>query len=230
MTESNAPTDLDHVVAVSLHFYDALAEILGESVGTTTHRSMLALGTASTALEHGIAILSTVQGGQLASASVLLRAQFEAVTRALWLHYCAEDRWIEDYFATLRDNPARDPSDKIKMNQMLNDLSASAPPPVAAMLQPLKQAAWGPLNSYVHSGIHAVIHQHVDPTENFADSTLRNGNGLAGMAAMLIAVSSGESDLARAVAEIQLDHLDCLPPLNPPPTSSPAPPAPAPAQ
>ena len=181
---------------------------------------MLALGTASTALEHGIAILSTVQGGQLASASVLLRAQFEAVTRALWLHYCAEDRWIEDYFTTLRDNPARDPSNKIKMDEMLVVLHSRAPAAIARMLQPLKQSAWGPLNSYVHSGIHAVLHQHVDMTEDFADSTLRNGNGLAGMAAMLIAVSSGESDLIHAVAQIQLDHLDCLPPLNPPAASA----------
>ena len=219
MTDTDALTDLDHVVSASLDFYDALAEILGESVGTTTHRSMLALGTASTALEHGIAILSTVQGGQLASASVLLRAQFEAVTRALWLHFCADDGWIERYFNAVKANPTRDPNISPAMDEMLSELSSNAPPRIAAMLQPLKQAAWGPLNSYVHSGIHAVLHQHVDMTADFADSTLRTSNGLAGMAAMLLAVSSGDEELVHAVAQIQLDHLDCLPPLAPAPTS-----------
>ena len=219
MTAPDTATALDDVVAVSLHFYDALAEILGESVGTTTHRSMLALGTASTALEHGIAILSTVQGGQLASASVLLRAQFEAVTRALWLNFCADDGWIERYFNAVKANPSSDTNISPAMDEMLSELSSNAPPRIAAMLQPLKQAAWGPLNSYVHSGIHAVLHQHVDMTADFADSTIRTSNGLAGMAAMLLAVSSGDEELVHAVAQIQLDHLDCLPPLAPAPTS-----------
>jgi len=218
MTDTDTPAGLNHVVACSLDYYETLAEALGETIGTATHRSILALGTASTALEHGLAILTTVQGGQLASACVLLRAEFEAVTRALWLHYCADDPWIEKYFNTVKSNPAKDPNISPSMDDMLKHLETRAPPAIARMLQPLKQGAWGPLNSYVHSGIHAIAHQHVNLTDDFADSTLRNANGLAGMAAMLIAMSSGDSEFVHRIAQIQHDHLDCLPPLNPTPT------------
>ena len=217
MTDTDTPAGLNHVVACSLDYYETLAEALGETIGTATHRSILALGTASTALEHGLAILTTGHGCRRAAASVLLRAQFEAVTRALWLHYCADDPWIEAYFRSVRDNPNRDPGTDIKMQKLLDDLETHAPPAIARMLQPLKQGAWGPLNSYVHSGIHAIAHQHLDLTDDFADSTLRNANGLAGMAAMLIAMSSGDSEFVHRIAQIQHDHLDCLPPLNPTP-------------
>jgi hypothetical protein len=217
MSDDAAPPELAHALDCSLDFFGALAEALDESVEIASRRSLLAQGTASAALEHGFSIVTLVQGGQLASASVLLRAQFEAVVRALWLHYCADDAWIEKYFAAVKANPTKDPGLSRGMDDMLADIAARAPAALANMLKPLKQGAWGPLNSYVHSGIHAVVHQHAGPTTDFALSTLRNGNGLAGMAATLSAIMTGDNEMMRAVVAAQHAHLDCLPPLETPP-------------
>jgi len=58
--------------------------------------------------------------------------------------------------------------------------------------QPLKHGARGPLNSYVHSGIHPIVPQHAGVSDDFALATLLNANGLTGMAAMLAAELSGD--------------------------------------
>jgi hypothetical protein len=103
------------------------------------------------------------------------------------------------------------------MDEMLKDLDAKAPRGVASRLQPLKKGAWGPLNSYVHSGIHAVVHQHAGVSVDFARATLRNANGLTGMAALFTADRSGDPQQVVKVIEAQYAYLDCLPPLNPSP-------------
>ena len=214
MTDST-DDDVEHVLAVSARFYEALASTLGETVEIDSHRNLLAQGTVSVVLEHGVSIVWLVERGHLASASVLLRAQFEALTRALWLHYCADDAWIEKYFAAVKNSPTKNPHISRGMDDMLADITARAPPALARMLQPLKESAWGPLNSYVHSAIHAVLHQHTGAPAGFALATLRNSNGLAGMAATLTGILCDDRNMRSAVVAIQHEHLDCLPPLDP---------------
>ena len=175
-------------------------------------------------MEHGISIVLLVEANQLASASVLLRAQFEALVRALWLQFAADDAWIEKYFAALQADPSKDPGNPISVDKMLQHLDAKAPRGIASKLQPLKDAAWGPLNSYVHSGIHPIVHQHTGVSIEFALATLRNANGLTGMTAMLAADAFGDQQKVLSVLDAQYAHLDCLPRLNPnpqPPSTGP---------
>ncbi len=216
---SATPTaaDLQNLLHRTIDLHDALATAVGESVHVGNRRDLLAQGTTSVVHEHGFAILALVREGQLASAAVLLRAQFEALVRALWLHYCAEDTWIERYFAAVQAEPRKDPNIARGMEEMLGDLESGAPARITQLLRPLKTAAWGPLNSFVHSGVHAIVHQHLGPTPDFAVPTLLNSNGLTGMAAMLTAVMSGEPERVHAVASAQHAHLDCLPPIALPP-------------
>lgn len=215
MTDSSAHPELARVLECSVAFYGTLNEVLGDKQEIRSHRDLLAQGTLATTLEHGISIVLLVEASQLASASVLLRAQFEALVRALWLHFAADDAWIENYFAKVQADPSKDPGNPLSMDKMLQHLAAKAPRGIANRLQPLKDAAWGPLNSYVHSGIHPIVHQHAGVSEEFAFATLRNANGLTGMAAMLAAELSGDPQRVIRVLEVQYAHLDCLPPVNP---------------
>jgi hypothetical protein len=88
------------------------------------------------------------------------------------------------------------------------------------MLRALKDGAWKPLNSYVHGGIHPVTQQHRGYTDDYVSQTLRNANGLSMMAVMLLAVMSGDAKSVAAIRQLQLDHLECLPPLAPETASS----------
>lgn len=55
------------------------------------------------------------------------------------------------------------------------------------------------------------VHRGYPP--EYAVQTLINANGLTTMAAMLMAILSGDSNLTREVRQIQFSYLDCLPPL-----------------
>ena len=151
----------------------------------------------------------------VASAIVLLRSQFEAVVRALWLDGVATDEWIERFFAAVKANPLKDPNFAKQVQEMLPALADSRHAPAARMLNALKETGWGPLNSYVHSGIHPVLQHHLGYPPEYAIQVLRNSNGLSGMAAMLMAMLTDDVDTVMAVRNAQLAHLDCLPPLVP---------------
>jgi hypothetical protein len=215
MTDPSAHPELAQALESSVAFYAALDDILGGKTEIGSHRELLTQGTIGTTLEHGISIVLLVEANQLASASVLLRAQFEALVRALWLHFAADDAWIEKYFAALQADPSKDPGNSLSMDKMLQHLAAKAPRGIASKLQPLKDAAWGPLNSYVHSGIHPIVHQHAGVSVEFALATQRNANGLTGMAAMLAAEAFGDQRQVLSVLDAQYAHLDCLPPISP---------------
>lgn len=189
--------DLQHVLECSAGPYEALHAILGDSLEVETHRDLLTQGTCSIAIEHGVSVWVLVEAGNLASAIALQRPQLEAVVRALWLHDVATDEWIERYFAAVKANPMKDPN--------------FSPP-------------MGEMNSYVHSGIHPIVQHHAGYPPEYAIQALRNSNGLAGMAATLMAMMTGDPVIATGVRDAQLAHLDCLPPLETPPPTEPSPP------
>jgi len=224
MTDEQIQDPVAHVLECSIAFYAALDSILGDKQEIGSHRDLLTQGTIATTLEHGVSIVLLVEANQLTSASVLLRAQFEALVRALWLHFAADDAWIENYFAKLQADPSKDPGNPLSMDKMLQHLAAKAPRGIASKLQPLKDSAWGPLNSYVHSGIHPIVHQHAGVSEEFALATLRNANGLTAMAAMLAAELSGDPQLMVSILDAQYTHPDCLPPFDASSATTAAPP------
>jgi hypothetical protein len=217
MTDISTPPtapDLAAVLARSADLYRALHAVLGDTLEVETPRDLLTQGTCSVAIEHGRSVCVLVDMENVASAIVLQRAQFEAVVRSLWLHDLATDEWIDRYFAAAKANPLKDPNQSPKMPEMLSALADSRHAPAVRMLNTLKEAAWGPLNSYVHSGIHPIMQHHAGFPPEYAIQVLRNSNGLSGMAATLMALQTGDADIAMAVRDAQLENLDCLPPLS----------------
>jgi hypothetical protein len=86
------------------------------------------------------------------------------------------------------------------------------------MLIELKRGAWKPMNSYVHGGVHPVMQFHLGYPPEYATQTVLNANGLSAMAAMVLAIMSGDEAITKGIREIQLAYLDCLPPLVAPPS------------
>jgi len=221
--------DLRHVLDCSADFYQSLHAVLGDTVEVSTKRDLLTQGTCSIAIEHGLSVCTLIEDGHLTSAIALLRPQFEAVVRALWLHDVATDDWLERYFQAAKANPMKDPNASPQMTDMLNALSSKRLAPAVRMLQALKDAAWGPMNSYIHSGIHPIVQHHTGFPPEYAIQALRNANGLTGMAATLMAMMTNDGTIATGVRNAQLAHLDCLPPVGPtsvvPATAATTPPA-----
>lgn len=187
---------------------------------TLSSRGNLTLAAGDIAIEHGESVARLLAAGNLTSAVVLLRAQFEAATRAIWLHYVATDDWVEKFLKSIPPGTQKDPNNTPGMDVMLAAIDEKAPAEVGRMLRALKDGAWAALNSYVHTGLHPMLQYHLGYPPEYAIQTIRNANGLSTMGAMIIAVLSGQSRLTKAIKEVQLSHLHCLPPLagdSPPP-------------
>ena len=122
------------------------------------------------------------------------------------------DGWVAKNEGLLAAGTLNEPQAP-SMDDMLVAISRNAPESVGRMLRELKAGAWKPLNSYVHGGIHPLTQHHRGYSNEYAHQTLQNANGLATMAAMLLAVMSGKPDITALIRETQLEHLDCLPPL-----------------
>jgi hypothetical protein len=215
------PDLLQSILEQSSALLDALNTHLDQATLDGSSRSQLTHAAAEIALEHGQSICFLVAGNALTSAIVLLRTQFEAVTRTLWLHYAATDDWVAKYLASVPPGSQKDPNQTPAMDEMLKSIGATAPAAVGRMLTGLKQGAWASLNSYVHTGLQPMLKYHLGHAPEYAIQTVRNANGLSVMAAMVIAMLTGNRDVTRIVRDIQLRHLDCLPPLAAPAEESP---------
>ena len=172
----------------------------------------LAIATSKVVLEHGMSICLLVEAGNLASANALLRAQFEALVRGLWDRFAANDDWFAKYWDAARANPTKDPNISWGMDDMLDSIATKAPPQIAPQLVAFKTKAWGPLNSFVHGGVHPIALQVAGPDFDMVAGTVRNSNGLTIMSCAAAATLTGDQRHSHEIALIQRRFLDCGPP------------------
>lgn len=213
----------DATVKACLRKTDSLYKTVSTLVGLAGHdgtpRSHVTASLCAITLEHGYSIRALLDIGHVTSAIALLRTQFEANVRALWVYFAASDEWVDKVSSLIESGSLKEPSTP-GMDDMLAAIDGVAPASIGRMLKSLKDGAWKPLNSYVHGGIHPVTQQHHGYSAGYLLQTLRNANGLATMAAMLLGVMSGDQKITGAIRRAQLDHLECLPPLAESPTET----------
>jgi hypothetical protein len=104
-------------------------------------RSHLAGACLHASIEHGFAILVLVDEDLFGPALALIRLQFEAYVRGLWLVQCANDGQLDK--AGHDESPA--------MNSMIASLEKPGLLD-SALLSTIKGDAWKPLNSLTHTG------------------------------------------------------------------------------
>jgi hypothetical protein len=122
----------------------------GLTLGEPCKRSYLSGACLHASIEHGMAILVLVDEDLYGSALALIRLQFEAYVRGIWLAQCAGDNEVDR--AGHDDFP------------VINSMIASLEKPGlldSALLSTLKRDAWKPLNSLTHTG-----YQQIGPRLN----------------------------------------------------------------
>lgn len=98
-------------------------------------------------LEHHVGIVHLVSGRMTGSAFALIRAQFETLVRALWLHLCATPEELQA-FANSDHLP-------LKVGPMVAVIE-SHPSFEDKVLSGIKLNAWKAMNGYIHGGMHQV--------------------------------------------------------------------------
>ncbi|GEA07512.1 hypothetical protein KUL42_22730 [Alteromonas sp. KUL42] len=164
----------------------------------------------SVALEHSASLRQLVLNGNYTSAICIMRSQFEALTRALWLFYAASNQKVDNTMALLSER-SQNADQKPNNSEMITKLEGKAPEQAVQMLKEFRDIQWKALNSYVHGGIHALQRHGTGYPEKLVKDIIKSSNGLLTMTAMMAAILTGNKLIVQDISRIQLKHKDCLP-------------------
>lgn len=164
------------------------------------------------ALEHSTSLRQLVLNGNYTSAICIMRSQFEALTRALWLFYAASNQKVDNTMALLSER-SQNADQKPNNSEMITKLEGKAPEQAVRMLKEFRDIQWKALNSYVHGGIHALQRHGTGYPERLVKDIIRSSNGLLTMTAMMAAILTGNKLIVQDISNIQSRHKDCLPQL-----------------
>jgi hypothetical protein len=206
---------LDPLLLRSEALYFAISDLLAKSRVNTDPKSVLTATYADISLEHGQSLLVLVAHGNLNTAQAILRMQLDLVVKALWVYYAAPAGRIEALYAALVNGSLKEPNNLPGISEMLESVAEKGPPAVGELLAAFKSAAWQPLSSYIHGGIHALHQRHRALPSNYATDTLRNSNGLSIQATMMFAIAASGSLPPGAIANLQLRFMDVGPSMAP---------------
>lgn len=165
---------------------------------------------ASLAAEHGSAVRVLLGAGLGVSAAVVLRAQYEATLRAVWLCYSAKPEQVQMLHGDLTPDSERQAKGLPQAADMLAELAGKAPEAALISLTNFRAQSWAALNSFVHAGLHSLNRHKVGLPLAIAEGALRSSNGLSLMVAVQAAVATGSQALASQVAKAQVGYSDCF--------------------
>lgn len=192
--------------------YLELAFDISAYEGHVRFRTAIVAG--SLALEHGEGVRGLLALRLGVSAAVLLRAQYEAVLRSVWICYVADDKQISLLAQDISVEAERSAKGLPQAGEMLLAIERAAPEAASQLLRNFRTQSWAALNSFVHTGVHAMSRHKGGLPLQLAEGALRSSNGLCVLAAMQCAVSTGSHALVHQIGLAQQVFEDCLPTLR----------------
>lgn len=205
------PYSLNEQLSQSAKLESKLVEFLSLQAFTTEKRIKGSRILCSVVYEHSESVKILISTGNLTSATGLVRLQYEALVRAMWLLYAASDITVDKLMAELTNETAQKANKLPMLSEMLTKLEGKAPEVAMDALNEFKQYSWKALSSYVHGGIHAISrHSKGYPVEQLIQ-LLKISNGLLIMSGMLLIILSGDTNQKGKIPSIQMKFKDCLP-------------------
>jgi hypothetical protein len=213
---SSSADGLDKILRRSDELLRAIFQRMEGAEFDESLRGKAAFGMCSAAFEHGASLRFLITHGCATSGTALMRLQYEAVTRAMWLLYVAPDSAVEKMSAPLsleNEQAAKNlPSVNEMLDQIRKGVGTTVPAPASEMLDRFREVSWRSLNSFVHGGIHALRRQTDGYPVQLILDVIRSSNALSTMAGMTLALLTDEAT-ARSMAQVQPEFADCLPEL-----------------
>lgn len=155
-----------------------------------------------------------IASGNFTSAIGLLRLQYEAFTRSVWLFYAASDLAVSELMTELTSESARKSQKLPMLSEMLKKLEDKAPQVVSDQLLEFREYSWKPLSSYIHGGIHAIQRHSNGYPLPLLIQTIKASNGVSLMAAMFLIILANDTSKKGFIPKIQQEFKDCLPELK----------------
>lgn len=205
-----------------LHRSDVLEEAIIDLLDLETYQTFdasdrvtVSLSACIVSMDHARGLRALIRENLPTPAISLMRLQYEALTRSVWLLYAAPDSDVEKLNATLTSTAESAAKRLPMLSEMLIAIEGKAPPSATQMLTQFKDISAGALNSFVHGGIHPLKRQSDGYPLSLLSQVIRNSNGFFTMSGMIFAILSGNHIIAKRMAAIQPDFNDCLPELLP---------------
>lgn len=193
--------------------FGILAEVTDQPLYEDSARTELSATLAITALEIARSVRILCAADQLLGATVCLRSQFESLVRSVWTLHCASEHEIRRLSTnSLTPETAQGAKNIPLAAQMLEDLEEiPSLKNLMVALNEFKASAWRPLNSFVHAGLHAVIHTKFGWPQDLVDQTFRMSNGLCLLAFTQIGLLNGTPGIQGEIIALAASFSSVLP-------------------
>ena len=188
-----------------------LADVVDYPLFDNSHRINLSATLAVSSLQFATATRALCASGLLLGASATLRSQFEAVVRSVWALHRATDYQINCLSADLNHESQQASKNIPSVHTMLVELEKF--PHLANLLTSVKEfkdSSWLPLNSFVHSGVHAVHWTRNEAPPQLLDQTFRASNGLTLIAFQGIGILTGRPGIQSELFAVTASFSSCF--------------------
>ncbi|PKQ76238.1 hypothetical protein CF111_01470 [Aeromonas sobria] len=202
---------INHLLSRSVELEKNLLEFLVLPPFDDSQRIMVSRVMCSISFEHAESAKMLISTGNLTSATGLVRLQYEALVRAMWLLYAATDTDVLKLTSELTQETAHKENRLPMLSEMLDKLQGKAPQEPLNMLREFKQYSWRPLSSFIHGGIHAIDRHSKGYPLPLLEQMVRISNGVSLMVGMLLVILHGGGEQVGKIPRIQREFADCLP-------------------
>ncbi|SDG67641.1 hypothetical protein SAMN05216603_1031 [Pseudomonas benzenivorans] len=193
-------------------FFEHLSNIVDHPLYDDSVRVNLSATLAVSSMQFAAAVRVLCAEGLMLGASTTLRSQFEALVRCVWVLHRATDQQVEKLSADLNHETQQASKNIPQVNEMLAELKKI--PQLTNLLVSLnefKESSWLPLNSFVHSGIHAIHWTKNEAPPQLIDQIFRISNGLSLLAFQSIGILTGRQGIQSEIISVIARYSSCLP-------------------
>ncbi|WP_101320123.1 DUF6988 family protein [Aeromonas sobria] len=202
---------INHLLSRSVELEKNLLGFLVLLPFDDSQRIMVSRVMCSISFEHAESAKMLISAGNLTSATGLVRLQYEALVRAMWLLYAATDIDVLKLTSELTQETAHKANRLPMLSEMLDKLQGKAPQEPLNMLREFKEYSWRPLSSFIHGGIHAIDRHSKGYPLPLLEQMVRISNGVSLMVGMLLVILHGGGEQVGKIPRIQREFADCLP-------------------
>lgn len=192
--------------------HEILASIVDYPLWDESPKVTLSATLAISSLQFAVAARVLCGAGLLLGASATLRSQFEALIRSIWVLHRATESQIERLSADLTHETQQASKNIPSANEMMIELEkVPILKNLLVSLNEFKGSSWVPLNSFVHSGIHAVHWTKHGAPPLLLDTVFRSSNGLAVLAFQSIGILTGRPNVQSEIIAATASFSSVLP-------------------
>jgi hypothetical protein len=217
MNENADPTWLDTLLERSEAFEEAILACFPEAgfvLAVSDQQHELVATACTLCIEHASVLRAAFAVTAPNSGSAVLRLQYEALLRAVWLLYAATPGHIGKLACTLDLEAEQAAKNLPGYMEMLDAVVKKAPQGLAAPIAEFNQYSRHALNSFVHSGIHPLRRAREGFPLEMAATVVRFSNGLMHFAYRMLTSLSGSQRRMDRVTHLYNDFTDCVPMVN----------------